>query len=272
MFHGTVRKLLALAAAAAALFIGLSAPARAQPAVAIDGDDIGGVVTGPSGPEAGVWVIAEIERLPNPLRADGRDRRARTLRRARPAEGRLRRLGARLWAGRIRRRSGRNPARSSTSRPCRRRTQPRPRSTIRRSTGIRCSRFPTKSQFGGKGRDSGRHHPAALAAGHEEQRLHRLSSARQLGDTHDSEIARRVRVVRRRLDTPREIGPGRRGHGQCAGRRSRRRAVQILRRLDRPHRQGRDSRIPSRSGRRASSATSSSPCGIGSTKSTTCTI
>src|SRR4029453_12855740 len=28
-------------------------------AVAIDADDIGGVVTGPGGPEAGVWVIAE---------------------------------------------------------------------------------------------------------------------------------------------------------------------------------------------------------------------
>ena len=33
-------------------------------AVAIDGDDIGGVVTGPSGPEAGVWVIAETTELP----------------------------------------------------------------------------------------------------------------------------------------------------------------------------------------------------------------
>ena len=38
----------------------------AQPsgAVAIDADDIGGVVTGPSGPEAGVWVIAETRDLP----------------------------------------------------------------------------------------------------------------------------------------------------------------------------------------------------------------
>jgi hypothetical protein len=37
-----------------------------QPAndVAIDGDDIGGVVTGPKGPEAGVWVIAETRDLP----------------------------------------------------------------------------------------------------------------------------------------------------------------------------------------------------------------
>src|ERR1700687_3519793 len=37
---------------------------RAQTAVAIDGDDIGGVVTGASGPEAGVWVIAETRDLP----------------------------------------------------------------------------------------------------------------------------------------------------------------------------------------------------------------
>jgi hypothetical protein len=36
----------------------------AQTAVAIDADDIGGVVTGPSGPEAGVWVIAETTDLP----------------------------------------------------------------------------------------------------------------------------------------------------------------------------------------------------------------
>src|SRR5262249_55659001 len=43
-----------------------AAPARlsAQTAVAIDNDDIGGVVTGASGPEAGVWVIAETTDLP----------------------------------------------------------------------------------------------------------------------------------------------------------------------------------------------------------------
>jgi len=36
---------------------------RAQVGVAIDADDIGGVVTGASGPEAGVWVIAETNDL-----------------------------------------------------------------------------------------------------------------------------------------------------------------------------------------------------------------
>ncbi len=44
----------------------VAAPAQltAQTTVAIDNDDIGGVVTGPSGPEAGVWVIAETKDLP----------------------------------------------------------------------------------------------------------------------------------------------------------------------------------------------------------------
>jgi len=47
---------------AAGLFA--AAPSQAQTAVAIDADDIGGVVTGPNGPEAGVWVIAETGDLP----------------------------------------------------------------------------------------------------------------------------------------------------------------------------------------------------------------
>src|SRR5712675_2454332 len=39
-------------------------PAGLNAQVAIDADDIGGVVTGPRGPEAGVWVIAETRDLP----------------------------------------------------------------------------------------------------------------------------------------------------------------------------------------------------------------
>ena len=38
--------------------------AQGAPIVAIDADDIGGVVRGPNGPEAGVWVIAETTDLP----------------------------------------------------------------------------------------------------------------------------------------------------------------------------------------------------------------
>jgi hypothetical protein len=51
---------------AVAATIACPATLRAQPtsAVAIDADDIGGVVTGPNGPEPGVWVIAETTDLP----------------------------------------------------------------------------------------------------------------------------------------------------------------------------------------------------------------
>ena len=43
---------------------GTSVAQNTAPAPAIDADDIGGVVTGPRGPEAGVWVIAETTDLP----------------------------------------------------------------------------------------------------------------------------------------------------------------------------------------------------------------
>ena len=64
----TTRQRLCLSVAAVGVF-GYLAAAPAQlnaqtPAVAIDNDDIGGVVTGANGPEAGVWVIAETTDLP----------------------------------------------------------------------------------------------------------------------------------------------------------------------------------------------------------------
>ena len=75
-----------------------TARALAAEAIPIDNDDIGGVVTGAAGPEAGVWVIAETTDLPTQVRPDRGDRRSRALRRARPSEGELQRLGARLRA------------------------------------------------------------------------------------------------------------------------------------------------------------------------------
>src|ERR1700720_274192 len=54
------------AIALAAVLAGTPAPLRAQQAAAvtIGQSDIGGTVTGPNGPEAGVWVIAETTDLP----------------------------------------------------------------------------------------------------------------------------------------------------------------------------------------------------------------
>src|SRR5580700_6441214 len=60
---------LYLGAATMALVLALAGPsaqlrAQSPTPVAIDNDDIGGVVTSPNGPEAGVWVIAETKDLP----------------------------------------------------------------------------------------------------------------------------------------------------------------------------------------------------------------
>ena len=43
------------------LLMALAWATGSQAQVAIDGDDIGGIGTGPNGPEAGVWVIAETD-------------------------------------------------------------------------------------------------------------------------------------------------------------------------------------------------------------------
>ena len=61
-----VHLLYSTAIAVAAVASSVPSPVYAQQpaAVAIDEDDIGGVVTGPKGPEAGVWVIAETTDLP----------------------------------------------------------------------------------------------------------------------------------------------------------------------------------------------------------------
>src|SRR5499427_4569414 len=58
---------VACALAVAASFPWVQAQQRNGATVAIDNDDIGGVVTSANGPEAGVWVIAETTGLPTPF-------------------------------------------------------------------------------------------------------------------------------------------------------------------------------------------------------------
>ena len=66
---GSVQRIGAVLTATAVLVTwGLTGAGQAPPrAVPVDADDIGGVVTGPKGPEAGVWVIAESADLPTRL-------------------------------------------------------------------------------------------------------------------------------------------------------------------------------------------------------------
>jgi hypothetical protein len=104
-----------------------------QAAIAIDNDDIGGVVRGPSGPEAGVWVIAETTELPTKFaKIVVTDDQGRYVIPDLPPN--VNYQATDWW---IRRKCARSQASSSTSRPCRRRTKRRLRTIIRRSTGSR---------------------------------------------------------------------------------------------------------------------------------------
>ena len=111
-----------------------------QPAsdVAIDNDDIGGVVTGPEGPGGRRLGDRRDARPAGPLHQERRHRRPRPLRRARSAAGELPGVGARLRPGRQRQDDGQAGTARSTSRRWSRRTRPPRRTTTRRSTGTRC--------------------------------------------------------------------------------------------------------------------------------------
>ena len=63
-FYGRNMTVAVVSILLSALVIAISGQTGGRSAVAIDNDDIGGVVTGPRGPEAGVWVIAETRTLP----------------------------------------------------------------------------------------------------------------------------------------------------------------------------------------------------------------
>jgi hypothetical protein len=54
-------------AVGAGVLTGTRAAQTGGAAIAIDGDDLAGTVTGPSGPEAGVWVIAQTADLATPF-------------------------------------------------------------------------------------------------------------------------------------------------------------------------------------------------------------
>ena len=128
------------ALAAGALMAALAATSpRAQQAerVAIDADDIGGVVTGPNGPEAGVWVIAETRDLPvRYIKSVVTDDRGRFV------VPDLPKATYSVWA----RGYGLIDSAKATAEPgslvitakARARRRPRRRTTIRPSTGTRC--------------------------------------------------------------------------------------------------------------------------------------
>ena len=132
-------------------------------------------------------------------------------------------------------------------------------------------KIPPKSEFGGSTDIPAKVKQDRLAERHEEQRLRRLPPARPAVDAHDPGRRSASFVLGEAWVRRVSVRPVRRADGQPAGRPARRRAVQVFRRLDRSHRQGRAAARPSRRGRKASSATSSSRPGTGDREAATCT-
>ena len=105
----THRILLAAATLLAASLTTISA--RQPAAVAVDGDDIGGVVRSSKGAEAGVWVIAETKDLPTPyVKIVVTDDQGRYLLPDLP-KANYSRVRARLWSRRFAHASARRRAR-----------------------------------------------------------------------------------------------------------------------------------------------------------------
>ena len=232
--------LLGVAALAIGAFLTMPpTPSSAQKAatVAIDGDDIGGVVT--QRQRAGGRRLGDRrdDRPADQVREDGRDRRSGPLRPARSAESQLSGLGARLRPRRLGQGGWRAGQAAQSDRGARAERSRRGASTIPRSTGTRCWKIPAEDNSAARAIFP-KDHAGRLAEADEEHRLHRLSSARPASDAHHPGAFGDFKS-RRRLDAPHPVRPVGRADDQSARRRVCRRAVQVSRRLDRPHRQRR---------------------------------
>ncbi len=257
--------------AAIAAFLAACASQLSTQEVSIGASDLGGVVTEPQRTGSRRLGDRRDHRPADQVREDGGHRRARALRRSRAAESDLQRLGARLRAGRFAQGARRAGQARSISPRCRRRTRPRPRSTTRRSTGTRCSRFRRRSDFGGSTRI-----PKERTQADWLKQMKNIGciGCHQLGQASTRTIPAafaHVELVGRGVDAPPAVRPVRRADDQPARRQFRRRC-RTSTTASGPIASPRAScRSPSRSGRRASSATSSSPPGSGAPRSTICT-
>ena len=228
---------------------------NAQNAVSVKADDIGGVVTGPHGPEAGVWVIAETHDFPT--------RYAKIV--VTDDQGRyvvpdLPKAKYQVWvrgyglidSAKVDAELGKHV--NLTAVPA-----PNDAAAAKYYPAIywfAMLKIPGQDQFGGKSDIPDNVTQVDWLTAIEEPSLRRLPSARPASDADRSRGIGRVQERGRGLGTARAIRSGVAADGQCARRQIRRRAVQIFRRVDGQYRAMARCRLPSRSGRRASSVIS----------------
>ena len=225
---------LSVPAIAIAAFLA-AAPASAQ---SISKHDIGGVVTGPHGPEAGVWVIAETHDLPTRFA-----KMVVTDDRGRYVVPDLPKGKYEVWVrgyglinspeGQIRAREASQPDRRSGAERC------GGGAVLSGDLLVRDAEDTDRRPVRRQERHSRKDHPGRLADRDQEPGVCRLSSARPARHAHHPGGAWYVQDRRRSLGPPYSIRAGGAAHDQSHCRQVQRRAAQIFRRLDRPHRQGR---------------------------------
>ena len=191
--------------------------AAAQPVtradeIAIDADDIAGVVTSENGPEAGVWVVAETEDLPTKFRKIVVTDDAGSVSAAGSAARNLSALGTRLRPRRLAAHAClRREPRCATGR--RRPERARGGRDLPGQLLVLADSDPGRRSVPGDRRERQRHrarHGDATPLDQSDQdRLQRLPSARQSRDANVSRNARTVRVVLRRLGSPHSSRPRR---------------------------------------------------------------
>ena len=221
-----------------AVVLGAQQAATSATAVAIDGDDIGGVVSGPNGPEAGVWVIAETTDLPTKFA-----RIVVTDDQGRYVVPDLPKAKYQVWV----RGYGLVDTPKVAGVPGQQlnlRAVPAPDA----ATAARyypaiywysMLKIPGRRSVRRQERHPCRHHPERLPRRGKEPRVRRLPPTGSARHPHDPGAARRVRLVRGGVDPPRAVRTGGAVHDHPAHHESRGRAVQVPRRLDRPRREGR---------------------------------
>ena len=228
-----------VAAIAGAAFL-VAAPARlyAQNAVAIDNDDIGGVVTGPQGPEAGVWVIAETRDLPT--------RYAKIV--VTDDQGRyvvpdLPKAKYQLWvrgyglidSPKVDGEPGKHVNLTAVAAP----DDAAAAQYYPAIYWYSMLKVPDKDQFGGKSDIPANITQVDWITTIEKPGLRRLPSTRSVRDADHPGGFGPFQFRRRSLGAAHPVRSGVADHGQSAGRQARRRAADIFRRLDRSRRQRR---------------------------------
>ncbi len=214
--------------------------ARQPAAIAVDADDIGGVVRSSKGAEAGVWVIAETTDLPTKfVKIVVTDDQGRYLL---PdlAEGQLLACGCAATAWWIRQRVTATPGKALNLTAV---IAPNAHAAAQYYPAgywFSLLRIPERGEFPGTGPHGNginpeREEPGAVAAHDQVRRLHGLPSARHQGDARDSRGARQVPVAGARVGAAARVGPGRRQMMDGLNNLGQGARAAAVRRLDRSH-------------------------------------